>query len=226
MRGAGRAPSASGRARARRARPSLPPSLPPPRPAGRHRPRPAPAQKMASPCGRQQCSIQRRGVRHQLDSWRHKLIHCVGEGRRRGGEAGLGPAAAGGSAEAGAVRRAAPRPAGPPRSPSPPAAVRRRAGAGPALRRSGGAGRGVLPCPFVRPLSAPRPLLPARPRPLQTCLRRGRARRRGAAHLSLARGEPGPARLPPARRGGRERGRGAGGRSGGGGGKLWIAVPD
>ncbi|XP_050832282.1 ligand-dependent corepressor isoform X2 [Serinus canaria] len=31
---------------------------------------------MASPCGRQQCSIQRRGVRHQLDSWRHKLIHC------------------------------------------------------------------------------------------------------------------------------------------------------
>uniref|UniRef100_A0A8C5IDZ1 Ligand dependent nuclear receptor corepressor n=1 Tax=Junco hyemalis TaxID=40217 RepID=A0A8C5IDZ1_JUNHY len=33
---------------------------------------------MASPCGRQQCSIQRRGVRHQLDSWRHKLIHCVG----------------------------------------------------------------------------------------------------------------------------------------------------
>lgn len=71
-----------------------PPSLPPPRPAGRHRPRPAPAQKMASPCGRQQCSIQRRGVRHQLDSWRHKLIHCVGEGRRRGGEAGPGPAAA------------------------------------------------------------------------------------------------------------------------------------
>uniref|UniRef100_A0A8C3TYK3 Uncharacterized protein n=1 Tax=Catharus ustulatus TaxID=91951 RepID=A0A8C3TYK3_CATUS len=36
------------------------------------------ARKMASPCGRQQCSIQRRGVRHQLDSWRHKLIHCVG----------------------------------------------------------------------------------------------------------------------------------------------------
>ncbi|KAM6090649.1 ligand-dependent corepressor isoform 3-T3 [Theristicus caerulescens] len=33
---------------------------------------------MASPCGRQQCSIERRGVRHQLDSWRHKLIHCVG----------------------------------------------------------------------------------------------------------------------------------------------------
>ncbi|KAM6266200.1 ligand-dependent corepressor isoform 2-T2 [Porphyrio hochstetteri] len=31
---------------------------------------------MASPCGRQQCSIERRGVRHQLDSWRHKLIHC------------------------------------------------------------------------------------------------------------------------------------------------------
>ncbi|CAM5130384.1 unnamed protein product [Eretmochelys imbricata] len=33
---------------------------------------------MASPCGRQECSIERRGFRHQLDSWRHKLIHCVG----------------------------------------------------------------------------------------------------------------------------------------------------
>uniref|UniRef100_A0A3Q2YB95 Uncharacterized protein n=1 Tax=Hippocampus comes TaxID=109280 RepID=A0A3Q2YB95_HIPCM len=35
-------------------------------------------QKMASQCKRQQCSIDRRGFRQELDSWRHKLIHCVG----------------------------------------------------------------------------------------------------------------------------------------------------
>ncbi|XP_062988592.1 ligand-dependent corepressor isoform X2 [Elgaria multicarinata webbii] len=33
---------------------------------------------MASPCGRQECSIDRRGFRHQLDSWRHRLLRCVG----------------------------------------------------------------------------------------------------------------------------------------------------
>uniref|UniRef100_A0A670ZUQ5 Uncharacterized protein n=1 Tax=Pseudonaja textilis TaxID=8673 RepID=A0A670ZUQ5_PSETE len=33
---------------------------------------------MASPCGRQKCSIERRGFRHQLDSWRHRLLRCVG----------------------------------------------------------------------------------------------------------------------------------------------------
>ncbi|XP_026556971.1 ligand-dependent corepressor isoform X2 [Pseudonaja textilis] len=32
---------------------------------------------MASPCGRQKCSIERRGFRHQLDSWRHRLLRCV-----------------------------------------------------------------------------------------------------------------------------------------------------
>ncbi|XP_067858123.1 ligand-dependent corepressor-like [Heptranchias perlo] len=37
-----------------------------------------PSQKMASPCHSQQCSIERRGFRQELDSWRHKLIHCVG----------------------------------------------------------------------------------------------------------------------------------------------------
>uniref|UniRef100_A0A3P8X583 Uncharacterized protein n=1 Tax=Cynoglossus semilaevis TaxID=244447 RepID=A0A3P8X583_CYNSE len=35
-------------------------------------------QKMASLCKRQQCTIERRGFRQELDSWRHKLIHCVG----------------------------------------------------------------------------------------------------------------------------------------------------
>uniref|UniRef100_A0A3P8T896 Uncharacterized protein n=1 Tax=Amphiprion percula TaxID=161767 RepID=A0A3P8T896_AMPPE len=34
--------------------------------------------KMASLCRRQQCTIDRRGFRQELDSWRHKLIHCVG----------------------------------------------------------------------------------------------------------------------------------------------------
>uniref|UniRef100_A0A671VY89 Uncharacterized protein n=1 Tax=Sparus aurata TaxID=8175 RepID=A0A671VY89_SPAAU len=29
-------------------------------------------------CKRQQCTIDRRGFRQELDSWRHKLIHCVG----------------------------------------------------------------------------------------------------------------------------------------------------
>ncbi|XP_030058731.1 ligand-dependent corepressor [Microcaecilia unicolor] len=33
---------------------------------------------MASLCKSQQCSIERRGFRQELDSWRHKLIHCVG----------------------------------------------------------------------------------------------------------------------------------------------------
>ncbi|XP_035981742.1 nascent polypeptide-associated complex subunit alpha, muscle-specific form isoform X1 [Fundulus heteroclitus] len=33
---------------------------------------------MASLCKRQQCTIDRRGFRQELDSWRHKLLHCVG----------------------------------------------------------------------------------------------------------------------------------------------------
>ncbi|XP_037637782.1 mucin-17 isoform X1 [Sebastes umbrosus] len=33
---------------------------------------------MASQCKRQQCTIDRRGFRQELDSWRHKLVHCVG----------------------------------------------------------------------------------------------------------------------------------------------------
>ncbi|XP_037126905.1 ligand-dependent corepressor-like isoform X3 [Syngnathus acus] len=33
---------------------------------------------MASQCKKQQCTIDRRGFRQELDSWRHKLIHCVG----------------------------------------------------------------------------------------------------------------------------------------------------
>uniref|UniRef100_A0AAV2JK48 Ligand-dependent nuclear receptor corepressor-like protein n=1 Tax=Knipowitschia caucasica TaxID=637954 RepID=A0AAV2JK48_KNICA len=35
-------------------------------------------EKMASLCKRPQCTIDRRGFRQELDSWRHKLIHCVG----------------------------------------------------------------------------------------------------------------------------------------------------
>ncbi|CAG6017224.1 unnamed protein product [Menidia menidia] len=33
---------------------------------------------MASLCKKQQCTIDRRGFRQELDSWRHKLLHCVG----------------------------------------------------------------------------------------------------------------------------------------------------
>ncbi|XP_041921067.1 ligand-dependent corepressor-like isoform X5 [Alosa sapidissima] len=33
---------------------------------------------MASLCKRQQCMIERRGIRQDLDSWRYKLIQCVG----------------------------------------------------------------------------------------------------------------------------------------------------
>ncbi|KAM8860081.1 uncharacterized protein AB9W97_019800 isoform 1-T1 [Spinachia spinachia] len=33
---------------------------------------------MASQCKSQQCTIDRRGFRQELDSWRHKLVHCVG----------------------------------------------------------------------------------------------------------------------------------------------------
>ena len=36
-------------------------------------------QKMASLCKRQQCMIERRGIRQDLDSWRYKLIQCVGK---------------------------------------------------------------------------------------------------------------------------------------------------
>lgn len=61
------------------------------------------------------------------------------------------------------MRRAAPRPAGPPRSPSPSAAVRRRAGPGPALRRRGGAGRGSCPALLCGPCQ-----LRARSSPLGT----------------------------------------------------------
>ncbi|XP_035520082.1 ligand-dependent corepressor [Morone saxatilis] len=33
---------------------------------------------MATRCKKQQCTIDRHGFRQELDSWRHKLIHCVG----------------------------------------------------------------------------------------------------------------------------------------------------
>uniref|UniRef100_A0A4W5MKD2 Uncharacterized protein n=1 Tax=Hucho hucho TaxID=62062 RepID=A0A4W5MKD2_9TELE len=47
-------------------------------PIGRHTIGPASGLKMASLCKRQQCTTERRGFRQDLDSWRHKLIHCVG----------------------------------------------------------------------------------------------------------------------------------------------------
>ncbi|XP_042196858.1 ligand-dependent nuclear receptor corepressor-like protein isoform X2 [Callorhinchus milii] len=33
---------------------------------------------MASQCGSPRCTAERRGFRRELDSWRYKLIHCVG----------------------------------------------------------------------------------------------------------------------------------------------------
>ncbi|XP_032882122.1 ligand-dependent nuclear receptor corepressor-like protein isoform X15 [Amblyraja radiata] len=33
---------------------------------------------MASQCGSARCTAERRGFRRELDSWRYKLIHCVG----------------------------------------------------------------------------------------------------------------------------------------------------
>ncbi|XP_034041646.1 uncharacterized protein wu:fc17b08 isoform X2 [Thalassophryne amazonica] len=41
---------------------------------------------MASVCKRQQCTIDRRGFRQELDSWRHKLIRCVGRGPEEGSD--------------------------------------------------------------------------------------------------------------------------------------------
>lgn len=59
----------------------------------------------ASQCRSPRCTAERRGVRRELDSWRHRLMHCVGKrgggggasrlqrggprGGRRGGERGL-----------------------------------------------------------------------------------------------------------------------------------------
>lgn len=45
----------------------------------------APAPAAASQCRSPRCTAERRGVRRELDSWRHRLMHCVG---KRGGGAG------------------------------------------------------------------------------------------------------------------------------------------
>ena len=177
--------------------PSLPPwPCPPPPPP----PPPPAAQKMASPCGRQQCSIERRGVRHQLDSWRHKLIHCVGEGRaaRRGGRAGPRGGGGGGGGGGGEGRRGGSGGAaacGP--SPARRAAVRRAApGRAPPFGGRAPPGGPALLCgPCQRrarssppgPAAAPSNLFTGGP---------GRARRRGAAAVSArAWGEAGDGKL-------------------------------
>lgn len=46
---------------------------------------PAPA---ASQCRSPRCTAERRGVRRELDSWRHRLMHCVGKRERRASERG------------------------------------------------------------------------------------------------------------------------------------------
>ncbi|XP_074721979.1 ligand-dependent nuclear receptor corepressor-like protein isoform X8 [Strix uralensis] len=39
---------------------------------------PAPPAAAASQCRSPRCTAERRGVRRELDSWRHRLMHCVG----------------------------------------------------------------------------------------------------------------------------------------------------
>uniref|UniRef100_A0A672L9D7 Uncharacterized protein n=1 Tax=Sinocyclocheilus grahami TaxID=75366 RepID=A0A672L9D7_SINGR len=34
--------------------------------------------RMATQCRSSRCTTERKGFRRELDSWRHKLIHCVG----------------------------------------------------------------------------------------------------------------------------------------------------
>uniref|UniRef100_A0A3B3QJA0 Uncharacterized protein n=1 Tax=Paramormyrops kingsleyae TaxID=1676925 RepID=A0A3B3QJA0_9TELE len=36
------------------------------------------ASRMATQCRSSKCTAERKGFRRELDSWRHKLIHCVG----------------------------------------------------------------------------------------------------------------------------------------------------
>lgn len=43
----------------------------------------------ASQCRSPRCTAERRGVRRELDSWRHRLMHCVG--KRGGGEGASRP---------------------------------------------------------------------------------------------------------------------------------------
>lgn len=183
---------------------SLAPAPPPaggatPRPRVRARPRatrlgvrgaaaeagPGGRQKMARVCRRQQCSVERRGFRQELDSWRHKLIHCVGEALHRcPGPPGRRPPVRG--REQGRVRRApapralpgsAPSPtprsaSAPPRRPSPRLAGRARTrglspsgrivDAGPAAAAASAPGRTGSPPPALAPRPSPTPA--ARPR--------------------------------------------------------------
>ncbi|XP_028939095.1 ligand-dependent nuclear receptor corepressor-like protein isoform X10 [Ornithorhynchus anatinus] len=39
---------------------------------------PAPAAAAAAQCRSPRCAAERRGFRRELDSWRHRLMHCVG----------------------------------------------------------------------------------------------------------------------------------------------------
>lgn len=37
--------------------------------------------RMATQCRSSKCTAERKGFRRELDSWRHKLIHCVGKSK-------------------------------------------------------------------------------------------------------------------------------------------------
>lgn len=94
-------------------------------------------QKMARVCRRQQCSVERRGFRQELDSWRHKLIHCVGETLPRPPPGLRPPSSRPPRTREGAGAEAIAPPARPPSlaraSPPPPPGVRARATCGRAL---------------------------------------------------------------------------------------------
>lgn len=57
----------------------------------------------ASQCRSPRCTAERRGVRRELDSWRHRLMHCVG---KRGGGGRVRPAAVRGRGAGAGERRA------------------------------------------------------------------------------------------------------------------------
>lgn len=133
-------------------------------------------QKMARVCRRQQCSVERRGFRQELDSWRHKLIHCVGETLPRPLPA-LGPprhrlprTREGAGAEAIAAPARPPSLARASPSPSPPECGRAQPPGGlspvrpeharrplPSARLPRGGLSGGSACPFLPPASLPTP---------------------------------------------------------------------
>lgn len=77
-------------------------------------PAPPAAAASSSQCRSPRCTAERRGVRRELDSWRHRLMHCVG--KRREGAAGgeRGAESSGGLGGGERARQPQPQPEPPP----------------------------------------------------------------------------------------------------------------